>query len=263
MIEAIILGIVQGITEFLPVSSSAHLIIFREVFNIGASISKYGLAFDLALHVGTLLAVIIFFFNDLWKIFINGVTKPKENKLFFYLIVATIPAAIAGILLEDIIDAIFRNNLVIIGFGLIIMGIVLFIADTYSKENKSLEKITLKDAILIGIMQTFALIPGFSRSGTTISTARILKISREDATKFSFFLSIPVIAGGALLKLLKHSKEVINHLSIFSIGTITSFIVGILTIKFLLKYLKKNDFSLFMIWRILLGLFIIFFVIFK
>ena len=254
MIEAIILGIVQGITEFLPVSSSAHLIIFREVFNIGASISKYGLAFDLALHVGTLLAVIIFFFNDLWKIFINGVTKPKENKLFFYLIVATIPAALAGILLEDVI---------IIGFGLIIMGVVLFIADTYSKENKSLEKITLKDAILIGVMQTFALIPGFSRSGTTISTARILKINREDATKFSFFLSIPVIAGGALLKLLKHSKEVINHLSIFSIGTITSFIVGILTIKFLLKYLKKNDFSLFMIWRILLGLFIIFFVIFK
>ena len=112
-------------------------------------------------------------------------------------------------------------------------------------------------------MQTFALIPGFSRSGTTISTARMLKINREDATKFSFFLSIPVIAGGALLKLLKHSKEVMNHLSIFSIGTITSFIVGILTIKFLLKYLKKNDFSIFMWWRVLLGLFIIFFVIFK
>ena len=115
MIEAIILGIVQGITEFLPVSSSAHLIIFREVFNIGSSISKYGLAFDLALHVGTLLAVIIFFFSDLWKIFIDGVTKPKENKLFLYLILATIPAALAGILLEDVIDSIFRNNLIIIG----------------------------------------------------------------------------------------------------------------------------------------------------
>lgn len=263
MIEAIILGIVQGITEFLPVSSSAHLIIFREVFNIGASISKYGLAFDLALHVGTLLAVVIFFFSDLWKIFINGITKPKENKLFYYLIVATIPAALAGILLEDLIDSIFRNNLIIIGSGLIFMGIVLYIADSFNKEKKKLDKITLKDAILIGVMQTFALIPGFSRSGTTISTARMLKINREDATKFSFFLSIPVIAGGALLKLLKHSKEVINHLSIFSIGIITSFIVGILTIKFLLKYLKKNDFSIFMWWRVLLGLFIIFFVIFK
>lgn len=263
MIEAIILGIVQGVTEFLPVSSSAHLIIFREVFNIGTSISKYGLAFDLALHVGTLLAVVIFFFSDLWKIFIEGITKPKENKLFYYLIVATIPAALAGILLEDLIDSIFRNNLIIIGVGLIIMGIVLYIADSFYKEEKNLEKITLKDSILIGVMQTFALIPGFSRSGTTISTARILKINRKDATKFSFFLSIPVIAGGALLKLLKHSNEVMNHLSIFTVGTVTSFFIGILTIKFLLKYLKKNDFSIFMWWRILLGLFIIFFVIFK
>lgn len=259
----IILGIVQGVAEFLPISSSAHLIIFRDIFGIGAGMShNMELAFDIALHLGTLLAIGVFFFNDFIKMISKGLTKgvkDKDGKILWYLIAATIPAAIAGILFEDMIENAIRSNYFIIGLALAIMGIIIYLADKYSKSTKNIEKLTLKDSILIGCSQVFALIPGFSRSGTTIATGRMLGINREDAAKFSFFLSAPVVCGAVALKLLDSTTWTIiaANASTFILGIIIAFVIGLLCIKILLKYLDNHNFKIFMIYRLIMAAIVI------
>ena len=256
--KAIILGIVQGIAEFLPISSSAHLIIFPYLFGWEES----GLAFDVALHFGTMMAVIVVFFKDWWNLFIGAVTDIKDKKkstngkMFWYLVIATIPAVIAGILLDDLIENVVRGNLWIIASCLAIMGILIFLGDKwasrhYKKETK-FEDISLKQALLVGVSQAFAIIPGFSRSGTTILGGRLLGISKEAITKFTFLLSVPVICGATILKVgdLALTKEVI-------IGVIASFAAGLLTIKFLLNYIKKHDFSVFAFYRVILAIIVL------
>lgn len=263
MIEVIILGIIQGIAEFLPISSSAHLIIFRDIFGIGTDIgTNIGLAFDIALHFGTLLAILIYFFKDFLNMFIKGVTKgvkDKEGKILWFIVVATVPAAIAGLLFEDFIDNIIRGEYLVIALALIIMGVLIYLFDRYMKSSKSLETMTFKDAIIIGCSQVFALIPGFSRSGTTIATGRIMNLNREDAAKFSFYLSAPVVLGAVILTLFKDNTLAIigANLSIFLIGVLVSFIAGLLCISFLLKYLKSHDFKIFMWYRIILAIIVI------
>lgn len=260
MIETFLLGVIQGIAEFLPISSSAHLIIFRDVFGIGATMPKnMELAFDVALHLGTLLAILVFFFKDFWNMVVKGLTKgtkDSDGKILWYLVAATIPAAIVGVLLEEKIENVIRSNYLLIALALTIMGITIYYVDKVCKQEKEIKDMSLKDAILIGCSQVFALIPGFSRSGTTIAAARVLKLDRESAAKFSFFLSAPVVCGAVVLQLLK--KGTINlillNLSTFIMGVVTSFIIGIICIKYLLKYLKKHDFKVFMIYRILLAL---------
>lgn len=264
MLDIIILGIIQGIAEFLPISSSAHLIIFREIFGLGSNIgSNIELAFDLALHFGTLLAIVIFFFKELWKLLIYGLTKgnkTKDGKLFWFLILATIPAGIVGVLFEDVFDSFFRKQLWLIALALIIMGIIIYLVDKKSKADKSMKDLKWYQALIIGCAQVFALIPGFSRSGTTITASRALGLDREDSAKFSFYLSIPVVAGATLFSLIKDNTITIisENLMIFGIGILISFIVGLLCISFLLKYIKKNDFKIFMIYRIVLGLLVLF-----
>lgn len=256
--KAIILGIVQGIAEFLPISSSAHLIIFPYLFGWEES----GLAFDVALHFGTMMAVIVVFFKDWWNLFIGAITDIKDKKkstngkMFWYLVIATIPAVIAGILLDDVIENVVRGNLWIIASCLAIMGMLIFLGDKwasrhYKKETK-FEDITLKQALLVGVSQAFAIIPGFSRSGTTILGGRLLGISKEAITKFTFLLSVPVICGATILKVgdLMLTKEVI-------IGVIASFAAGLLTIKFLLNYIKKHDFSVFAFYRVILAIIVL------
>lgn len=263
MLGVIILGIVQGIAEFLPISSSAHLIIFRNVFNIGSNITnEIALSFDVALHLGTLLAIIVYFFKDFLNMIIKGLTKgikDQEGKMLYFLILASIPAALAGLLFEDVIEELIRGNLVIIAIALALMGIIIYLVDKSQPEEKEISDLTISDALLIGTSQVFALIPGFSRSGTTIATGRIVNLKRESSAKFSFFLSAPVVFGAVILTLLK--SETINiissNLSIFIVGILVSFIVGILTIKYLLMYLKKHDFKIFMWYRLLLALVVI------
>ena len=263
ILSIIVLGIIQGIAEFLPISSSAHLIIFRDVFGIGSFVKgNMELTFDIALHLGTLLAILLFFFKDFIDMIKKGFTKDvkkKDGKLLWYIVAATIPAAIVGVLFEDIIDEAIRNNYILIAIALIFMGIVIYLCDKYNKQEKSVKDITLKDAILIGCSQVFALIPGFSRSGTTIACARVLNIKREDAAKFSFFLSAPVVAGAVLLKLVKSETWVMIGANpmIFVIGILSSFVTGLLCIKFLLKYLNKHDFKAFMIYRIILAIIVL------
>ena len=268
-LQIIILGIVQGIAEFLPISSSAHLIIFRDVFGIGLFMGKnLEFTFDVALHLGTLLAIVVVFFNDFIKMISEGLTKgvkTTSGKLFWAVVVATIPAAIAGLLFEDVIEDMIRSNYIIIALALIVMGIIIYYADKLSKSTNSLKNLTLKEALIIGCSQVLALIPGFSRSGTTIASARVLKLNREDAAKFSFYLSAPVVLGAVILKLVKKSTWVMifNNLGIFLIGILSSFVMGLICIKFLLKYLKKHDFKVFMIYRIVLAIIVILLVLIK
>ena len=267
--QIFILGLIQGIAEFLPISSSAHLIIFRDLFGIGSAMgSDIGLSFDIALHFGTLLAIGIYFFKDFIQMIIKGITKgpkDKEGKLLWFIIVATIPAAIAGVLFEEVIENIIRGNFIVIALALIIMGIIIYLFDKYMKQNKKFKQMNYLDAIIIGCSQVFALIPGFSRSGTTIAAGRARGLNREDAAKFSFYLSAPVVLGAVILNIFDSSviAAITNNASIFIIGVLVAFISGLLCIEFLLKYIKKNNFKIFMYYRVLLGIVVILVTLFR
>ncbi len=261
-LQVIILGIIQGIAEFLPISSSAHLIIFRDIFGIGSSMgADITMAFDIALHFGTLLAIGLFFFKDFINILVNGFTKPKskDGKLMWFILLACIPAAIFGVLFEETIENALRGNFVLIALALIFMGIVIYLCDYYFKQKKGFAEMTWLDALVIGCAQVFALIPGFSRSGTTIAAARARGMNREEAAKFSFYLSAPVVAGAVLLTFLKDSTMALiqANIGIFVLGILISFLAGLICIKFLLKYLKSHDFKVFMWYRIALGVIVL------
>ena len=263
MLGVIVLAIVQGIAEFLPISSSAHLIIFRDLFGIGSEMTgDVALTFDIALHLGTLIAILVYFFSDFWNMITKGLTKgvkDPDGKLLWYLVVATIPAAIIGVLLEETVEAALRGNYYLIAFALAFMGIVIYYFDKKRNQKRTIKEMSVKDAFMIGCAQVFALIPGFSRSGTTIAAGRALELKREDAAKFSFFLSAPVVFGAVFLKLIKSSTWTLisANLSSFLIGIIVAFLSGLFCIGFLLKYIKKHDFKLFMWYRLLLAIVVV------
>ena len=263
ILSIIILGIVQGIAEFLPISSSAHLIIFRDIFGIGASMpTDMALSFDIALHFGTLLAIGIYFFKDFIAMISKGLTKgvkDDQGKILWYLVAATIPAALAGLLFEDVIEGIIRNNFYVIAIALAVMGILIYLADKFCKNKREVKDMKLKDALIIGCSQVLALIPGFSRSGTTIAAARTLGIERENAAKFSFFLSAPVVCGAVVLELLDKATwaVIIAEPLTFILGIVISFIIGLVCIKYLLKYLQKHNFKIFMIYRIIIAIIVL------
>jgi undecaprenyl-diphosphatase len=259
---AIVLGIVQGIGEFLPISSSAHLIIVRWLFGWDPFIQQAGtnidIALDVALHVGTLVAVLIYFFQDWVLLTVHGFTKglkTQEGRMFWYLVAATIPGGLAGLILESKVEHLFRSQPLIIAAGLALMGVVLYFVDKTAAQRTSLDKITFKQALFIGFSQALALIPGVSRSGITMTTGRLLGFSREAAAKFSFLLATPIIAGAAL----KHTPDIIHNIGhpLFLVGTITSAIVGLFCIGFLLKYLQKNNFAVFAVYRLAMAALIV------
>lgn len=259
IIQAIILGVVQGLTELLPISSSAHLYLIPWVFEWtkSAEFVKAFEAFDVALHAGTLLAIIIFFFKDWIKLIVGGfnrvVKKEKsfEGKMFWYLVLATIPGGAIGFILDKFLQDALTTPIVI-GIALIVMGIILYIVDKKAKSETEYEEMTLKQTFLIGLSQALAFIPGVSRSGVTMTTGRILGIERESVAKYSFLLSTPIVAGATLYKL----KDFVISIPFF-IGIFTSFIVGVFVIKFLMEYLKKGSFKGFAIYRVIVGIFII------
>ena len=220
MIKSIILGIVQGIAEFLPISSSAHLILVPYLLGW----TEHSMAFDIALHFGTLLAVLVVFFNEWWRLFMGAVKKVTqgkqsfENKMFWYLVIATIPGAVLGFLLDDIVENVFRTKIWLIAAALAIMGILIYLGDRWADKHYKIETdfkhISLKQAIVIGLSQALAIIPGFSRSGTTILSARLMGLSKSAATKFTFLLSVPIIAGAAILKV-KDLAFTLEHLLVY------------------------------------------------
>jgi undecaprenyl-diphosphatase len=248
MLEAIILGIVQGLTEFLPVSSTAHLILFPWFFNWTGKLDT--LTFDVALHAGTLLALILFF----WRDWIDLVLR--KQRLFGLIVLASVPAGVAGFLLNNIAENNLRNPL-LISIMLITVGIIMLVAEKTNKY-KHMEKIGLKDAVIIGIAQTFAIIPGVSRSGATISAGLFRGFKREAAAKFSFLLSTPIIAGATMLHINKAFVSPLKYdMSLFLTGIITSCITGIVAIKFLLEFLKRYPLNLFVYYRFVLSAVII------
>ena len=263
VIPAFILGIVQGLTELLPISSSAHLALIPWMLNW--DVPEY---FDVALHAGTLLAIGLFFFKD-WLELIKGgfdfiVKKDKnpEGRMFWFIVLATIPGGIIGLILdklsEETIVGSILNAPLTIAIMLIVMGIVLYFADKKSKSITEYKKMNLKQTFLIGLSQALAFIPGVSRSGVTMTTARCLGVKRESAAKYSFMLSAPIVLAATIFKL----KDFVFNAPFF-VGVITSFIVGILVIKFLLKYLQKGDFKVFAIYRVIIGIFVIVYFVIK
>ena len=257
--QSIILGIVQGLTEFLPISSSGHLNVFPWLFNW----EMLSDGMDVALHIGTLLALIIFFYKDWIKLIKGGYEqvfkkkKTQDGKIFWYLVIATIPAGILSLVLSKISSRIIgdniNNQMLVIAFALIIMGIILYIVDKKCKSNVNYENISLKQSVFIGISQALAAaFPGVSRSGITMTTARMLKIDRESAAKFSFLLATPITLAAVIFDITKFQFDLALIL-----GILASFIVGIFVIKFLLDFLKKGSFKWFAIYRVVFGIVII------
>ena len=258
IIKAIVLGIIQGIGEFLPISSSAHLILIPYLLGW----QEHSMAFDIALHFGTLLAVLVVFFREWWDLFVGAVkrvTKGKKsfnNRMFWYLVIATIPGALFGFLLSDIIEDKLRPMIWPIAVLLAVMGVLIFLGDKWADKHYKIETdfkhISLKQAIIIGFSQALAIFPGFSRSGTTILAARLLGLSKTAATKFTFLLSVPIIAGATILKIPELELSIET-----AIGVGVSFIVGLFAIKFLLSYIKKHDFSIFAIYRVVFAIIVL------
>ena len=257
LLKAVVLGIIQGLTEFLPISSSAHLRIFPELFGWGDP----GAAFTAVIQIGTELAVLIYFRKDIWRIanaWLRSLFQPEwrgslDARMGWFIIVGSLPIVVLGVLLKDVIERDFRN-LWIIGSMLIVMGIVLGIADRTSKGDKPIAKITLRDAVLMGVAQAFALIPGVSRSGATISMGRFLGFEREAATRYAFLLAIPAVVGAGLFEL----KEIPHGHNDFGWGptitaTVVSFLVGYAAIAWLLRYVSTNSYTPFVVYRVVLG----------
>lgn len=250
--QAVVLGFVQGIGEFLPISSSAHLVLVPWLMKWIYA----GLTFDVALHVGTLMAVVSYFWRDWLVLLRDGFScRPtRERNLFWYLILATIPGAIFGYVFEEQAETVFREPL-LIGIMLIVMGLVLYAVDRWSPVRKGLNQLTLVDALGIGISQALAIIPGVSRAGITMTCGRLLSLKRETSARFSFLLSTPIIFGAGVLQLKQLQVADLNIP--FITGVAVSALVGYLAIKFLLSFLTRHGFGLFVWYRLLLGLLVI------
>lgn len=251
MFETILLSFIQSATEFLPVSSSGHLIL-AEKFGL----SDQTLATDVALHVGTLVAVLAYFWKDVWGL-VRGIWNPGfERSLFVQLIVATIPAVVIGFFLLDFVETAFRSPL-IIAFTSIFFGILLWWVDKVSRRNRVLHEMTLQDALMIGLAQCLALVPGTSRSGITITCARWLGLKRVEAARFSMLLSIPTISLGALYVLFQTGQTgtlgaLMSHRLLLGMGL--SAVFGLIAVWFLMNWIRTASFAIFAVYRVLLGL---------
>jgi len=257
-LHALILGAVQGLTEVLPISSSAHLILIPWL----AGWPPSGLTFDVALHVGTLLALLLYFWRDIFDMtvsFIRALAGERfrtfANRLPFYIIIGSIPAAIVGKTLEEPIEAMFRGSPARIAFFLIFFALVLAFADTMGAKRAQIDRINLKAVIIIGIAQCLALIPGVSRSGITITAALLLGFKRDAATRFSFLLSLPIVAGAGILKLGKLMKQGIpaGEAQPLVIGIAASAFFGYLSIALLLKLVQRHTLYPFVWYRLVAG----------
>ena len=272
ILKAVLFGIVEGVTEWLPISSTGHMILLNDFINLNVSKDFYKL-FEVVIQLGAIMAVVVMFFKSIWPL------KKKKDKivvdkkiisLWGKILVACLPAAIIGLVFDDFLDKHLYNSIVV-SLALIIYGIVFIVVENKNigkKETKSVEKITYKQALQIGAFQLLALIPGTSRSGSTILGGLIVGLERSVAAEFTFFLAIPVMAGASLLKLLKYILKVGFafsgiEIAILLVSSIVAFIVSILVIKFLLNYIRKHDFKVFGYYRIALGILVLLYFLIK
>jgi undecaprenyl-diphosphatase len=257
LLKAVFLGILQGLTEFLPISSSAHLRIFPDLFGWGDP----GAAFTAVIQIGTELAVLIYFRRDIWRIgstWVRSLYRPEyrgqlDARMGWFIIIGSLPIVVLGILLKDTIEEDFRS-LWIIGTTLIVLGLILGIADRISADRLRIKDMRLRDAVLMGVAQSCALVPGVSRSGATISMGRFLGYEREAATRYAFLLAIPAVVGAGLFEL----TEIPNGENSYGWGptivaTAVSFLIGYAAIAWLLRYVTTHSYLPFVIYRVVLG----------
>jgi undecaprenyl-diphosphatase len=265
-LQAVVLGIVQGLTEFLPVSSSGHLRIVPELFGW----EDPGAAFTAVIQLGTMAAVLLYFRKDLWRIartWLASLRDPElrssiDARMGWYLIVATIPIVIFGVLFKDQIETGARN-LWIIGTTLIVGGLILYAADRLGRRSRDLDQLTTRDGVLIGIAQSAALVPGVSRSGATISAGLFLGYDRESAARFSFLLSIPAVVLSGLYELRKVGEPAAAGfapnpgVAPTIVATLAAFVVGYAAIAWLLRYLVSHSMTVFVVYRVALGVLVL------
>ena len=247
MIDVLILSLIQGVTEFLPVSSSSHLILFSKLTNF----QNQSLSLDVSLHIGSFLAVITFFYKDLIKFV-------KNKDLFIKILISSLPVMILGFLLvqTDLISEL--RNIKVIGWMTLLFGVLLYISDKFNMHKNIESDFTYKSALMIGFFQMISLVPGVSRSGITITAARLLKFNRYDAAKISFLLSIPTLAVVSIfgIKNIVYAENMnISYLNLFSI--LLSFVFSLITIKYFLQYIKSFSLDIFVIYRVILGIVIL------
>ena len=255
----LILSIIQGFTEFLPISSSSHLIVVPKIMNW----PDQGLAFDVAVHIGTLGAVIIYFHRDLLNILIGlvklcfGKEDPRA-KIFPKILISTFPVVFVGYFFVEYIEVYFRSA-ELIGWVTILFGFLLYFIDRFSLRVKKIDHLSFQDSLVVGLFQAIALIPGVSRSGISITILRLLGYEREDATFYSMLLSIPVISisGIWLLKKLNEMKDVSFNNELFFAITV-SFVTALISITFLMRWVRRSNFTIFVVYRLFLGLAILF-----
>ena len=254
-LEALVLGLIQGLTEFLPVSSSGHLQIFSTLFGIQG---EENLTFAVAVHAATVCSTIVVLRNEIWDL-LKGLFRFSWNPETIYIAkiaLSMIPVAIVGVFFKDYVEALFGSGLLVVGVALLITACLLAFA--YYARPRLKTDISFRDAFIIGVAQACAVLPGLSRSGSTILGGILLGASRYVAAEFSFFLSIPIMFGASLLKLVKFGFNFTGYeLAILIVGMLTAFIVSILAIKFLMNYIKKNDFKPFGYYRIVLGILVL------
>ncbi len=265
LVQAIVLGIIQGLTEFLPISSTAHLIVIPKLLGW----QDQGLAFDIALHVGTLAAVILYFFRDWVQIIsqgfgmrVGGDSGLQRNRgLLWLLILATIPAGVAGMLFQKTIEGAVRENLYVIGAMAILIGLAMWWAESVGRRQKDLGHVSTADATLIGVAQALALIPGVSRSGVTMAAGLLRNLDRQAAARFSFLLLTPTVAGIAAKKyydLMKHEGGIPHDMrTAMIVGIVVSALTGCIVIKFFLEFLRRRTFAAFIAYRIIFGIIVI------
>ena len=266
VLKAFLFGIVEGITEWLPISSTGHMILLDEFIKLNVSADFYKL-FEVVIQLGAILAVVVIYFKSIWPLNKENnkvkLDKPVLN-LWGKILVACIPAAVIGLLFDDWIDEHFYNSIVV-SLALIIYGIIFIVIENKnigSRKTKDVNKITYKQALQIGAFQLLALIPGTSRSGSTIIGGLLIGLERATAAEFTFFLAIPVMAGASLLKLAKYVVKVGLsftglEIGILVVATITAFIVSMFVIKFLINYIRKHNFKVFGYYRIALGILVL------
>lgn len=270
IIKAIIYGIVEGITEWLPISSTGHLILVEQFLPFQSVGENFFDMFDVVIQLGAIMAVVVLFWSEIWPFAFTEKERKGKNVMFsfvkmdimtlwFKILTATVPAAIIGIAFDDICNKLFYNP-VCISLALIIFGVAFIIIENWNKGKKSkinaLSEITYQTALMIGVFQVIAAVfPGTSRSGATIVGALLIGVSRKVAAEFTFFLAIPVMFGASLLKVIKFGFDFTGmELTLLLVGTLVSFIVSIFVLKFLMGYIKKHDFKVFGWYRIVLGI---------
>ena len=271
IIKAILFGIVEGITEWLPISSTGHMILLNDLIKLNVTDEFYSM-FEVVIQLGAILAVVLIYFKE---IFPWGFGKDKKNtkktlNLWGKILVACIPAAVLGLLLDDWLDEHLYNS-VVVALALIIYGIIFIIIERKkvgTRKTKSIDDISYKQAFQVGLFQLLSLVPGTSRSGSTIIGGLLVGLDRKVAATFTFFLAIPVMVGASLLKILKYflkTGAIFTSLewSILIVGCIVAFIISIVVIKFLMNYIKKHDFQVFGWYRIVLGLLVLIYFMIK